>query len=114
MNTGRIDEYNLPFRFRDYALNLEACGLGFIRDSGDLLTDEAVKQGRLAGIWTTDKGDISGVIGSIGQDASLSHGSEHCSPRRPLVATVFSRRALLGPQASSPASVTLKVTWWQR
>ena len=44
MHAGCVDEHDLPFRFRDDALNTEAGRLWFIGNGSDLLPDQSIQQ----------------------------------------------------------------------
>jgi hypothetical protein len=59
MNTGRIDENDLAFFLCDDALDSVTGSLGFVRDSGDLLSDEIVQERRLTGVGTSDERDVA-------------------------------------------------------
>ncbi len=61
LEAGRIDEYELVIAFGEHARHAMARGLWLARNDADLLPDQAVQQGRLADIRTTDDGDITGA-----------------------------------------------------
>ena len=44
MNAGGINQDNLTFRFSNDTLDFEASSLRFVRNRGDLLTDESIEK----------------------------------------------------------------------
>jgi hypothetical protein len=60
MDAGRIDEDGLPFGIVLDPHDAVARRLGFIGDDCELLADDAVQEGRFAGVRPSDERDESG------------------------------------------------------
>jgi hypothetical protein len=66
MHTRRIHQNNLAVGSSDYAEYFEASSLRLVRNGRDLFAREPVEQSRLAGVRSTDKGDMAGAMDCFG------------------------------------------------
>jgi hypothetical protein len=62
VDSGRVNQNNLPFRLVDDALDLEARRLWFVGDGGNLLPDELIQKRRLTGIRPANESHVAAAV----------------------------------------------------
>ena len=109
-DAGGVDQHDLGVALHGHAAHREAGGLHLLGDDGDLGADQAVDQGRLAGVGRADDG---GEAGAGGQCRSLR------APRVPAwpAAAAFSASWRSGPgrgraRAARRVTSTVKIGAW--
>ena len=61
VNSGRIDKHDLTVIGSEHALNAMSGRLRLVRDGGDLLTDNAIKQRGFSRVRTADQRGVTAV-----------------------------------------------------
>ena len=79
MNSGRVDEDRLPLGIVLDAQDAVARGLRLVGDDGELLADDAVQEGRLAGVRAADQRNESRFHVIPARARSFSVSSSSCA-----------------------------------
>src|SRR6202020_3652960 len=101
---GRVDEHDLRLASGQDPAHGRAGGLRLAGDDRDLLTDQRVDEGRLAGVGRADDGDEPA--------SGLAHVAPQRSRKACAAACSAARLELAAPTSGSkPSRVTLMTKW---